>query len=576
VGTRTNNQFGSRVFHWRTATIFLVALILSGCSTSHHRRSADKEVYRIIEQAENRIFGRTNDFTIDTSYSSRKPKDITATELIDDRLQTNRRLLTLEGALELAATRSRTYQAEKERLYLTALTLTGARYQFTPQFFANSQARYARDAAGEQTGTVNSQVGVDQLVRSGGRLGVSMANDILRYYTGDPRRSVISTLSVNLVQPLLRGFGRNNAAVESLTQAERNVVYAVRNYSFFQDEFALEIVSDYFALLAQKDTIRNRYTNYLNLGLSTKRLEARAKDREALVDVDRARQEELSSKNTYVNALASYRTSLDQFKIKLGLTLGEQILLEDQALKDLEQIGMIDVTLDPQEAYSIAVKKQLTILNAIDAFEDSKRKVRVAADRLKADLNLIADASLASDEPTDYTTFDPDKIRAGVGLQLDLPLDRLNERNDYRSTLISFESQLRNLTLTLDQLRDSIARGLRTVAQRRQNFEIQSNALVLANRRVASTALLLEAGRVEVRELLDAIDSQIQVQNQLTVSRVDYHLSRLQLMLDIGALNKELPQFWLKDHLAGFIPGARPAATEFDDKVLTPEEYFNN
>ena len=46
-----------------------------------------------------------------------------------------------------------------------------------------------------------------------------MANDILRYYTGDPRRSLISILTVNLSQPLLRGFGRNNPLVENLTQA---------------------------------------------------------------------------------------------------------------------------------------------------------------------------------------------------------------------------------------------------------------------------------------------------------------------------------------------------------------------
>jgi hypothetical protein len=50
-------------------------------------------------------------------------------------------------------------------------------------------------------------------------LSASLANDILRYYTGDPRRSLISILTVNLSQPLLRGFGRNNPLVENLTQA---------------------------------------------------------------------------------------------------------------------------------------------------------------------------------------------------------------------------------------------------------------------------------------------------------------------------------------------------------------------
>ncbi len=164
---------------------------------------------------------------------------------------------------------------------------------------------------------------------SGGQLGVNLANDILRYYTGDPRRSILSAISVNLAQPLLRGFGRNNPAVEALTQAERNVVYAVRDYKFFQDEFAMEIVNDYFTLLAQKDIIRNRYKDYQSWVQSTKRLEARANDREKLADVDQARQQELTAKNSYINALANYRNSLDQFKIRLGLPVGESVHLDD-------------------------------------------------------------------------------------------------------------------------------------------------------------------------------------------------------------------------------------------------------
>ena len=31
------------------------------------------------------------------------------------------------------------------------------------------------------------------------------------------------------------------------------------------------------------------------------------------------------------------------------------------------------------------------------------------------------------------------EIRAGVGVELNLPIDRLRERNDYRATLIDFE-----------------------------------------------------------------------------------------------------------------------------------------
>jgi outer membrane protein TolC len=554
-------------------------LPLCGCGPAHYRRSADKEVYGIVEQVEGRIFGHTNAFTIDTAYSSRDPKTLLPSELIQDRLQTNRRLLSIEGALGLAVNQSRRYQSAKESLYLSALTLTGQRHEFGPQFFASAAGTLTRDSQGEVSVSVPSRVGVSQLLSTGGRLSARLANDILRYYTGDPRLSVVSLISVDLAQPLLRGFGRNNPSVESLTQAERNVVYAVRDYGFFQEQFALEIVNDYFGLVAQKEIIRNRYTNYLGRVQSTKRLEARVGDRERLADVDQARQAELTAKNNYVNGVAAYRTSLDQFKVKLGVPLGETVFLEDQTLDEMEQNGLVPAALDPDQAYRIAVQRQLQILNAIDRFEDRKRKIQVAADQLRTDLNFIASASLSSEPPTDYTRFDPDRIRSGVGLELNLPLDRLSERNNYRATLVNFEAGLRDLTLTLDTLKDSIQRGLRTLDQRRQNYEIQQNALELADRRVASTTLLLEAGRAEVRDLVDAQDAQISAQTSVTAALVDYQQTRLQLLLDIGALDTGLPKFWLRDPLSAFFAGARtqlPAAAPAEQPMLPPDQCFDN
>jgi outer membrane protein TolC len=557
------------------------AWVLAGCTAGHYRRSADKEVYGIIEQYERKIFGHTNAFTINTPYSARKPQAIPPAELIENRLQTGRRALTIAQALDLAVSSSRDYQSAKEILYLTTLTLTGKRYAFSPQFFATSTGKVGRESDADEFGSVNSKIGVNQLLQTGGQLSASLANDILRYYTGDPRRSVISLISVNLAQPLLRGFGRNNPAVESLTQAQRNVVYAVRNFSFFQNQFALGIVNDYFGLLAQRDNTRNRYTNYLGRVQSTQRLEARAADRERLADVDQARQAELTAKNNYINAVAAYRNSLDQFKIKLGLPVGEKLALDDQELDEMEQHGLVPASLNPEAAYRVATEKQLQTLNAIDEFEDTKRKVRVAANQLLADLKIVADANLQSDSPNQYSQFDPDKVRANLGLELNLPIDRLLERNSYRSALVTFEAGLRTLTLTLDNLRDSIGKGLRTLEQSRQNYEIQKNALELANRRVDSTTLLLEAGRAEVRDLVDAQDAQISAQNAVTAALVGYQQTRLQLMLDIGALDTEVPKFWLKDHLAAFLPGQAPVpgnlppAKSGEQPVLPPERYFN-
>ena len=57
-------------------------LLLAGCTSSHQRKAADKEAYGIIQQKQRTATGSTNAFTIDTPYSSRKPEDIKADEIL--------------------------------------------------------------------------------------------------------------------------------------------------------------------------------------------------------------------------------------------------------------------------------------------------------------------------------------------------------------------------------------------------------------------------------------------------------------------------------------------------------------
>lgn len=529
-------------------------ILLCGCTASHYRRAADKEVYKIIDQVESRVFGQTNAFSIETRYSSRKPSEILPPEIIEERSRTNQRVLSLSEALDLAVEHSREYQAQKEQLYLSALSLTGARYQFTPNFFADSTADISGTGSDTQIGSVGSRVGVSQLFKSGGQLSVSLANDLLRYFIGKPagaaRNSAIDTISVNLSQPLLQGFGWNDPAVENLTQAERNTVYAVRTFSQNQKQFDMNIVNDYFNLLSQKATVRNNYTNYLRRVDLFKYTEARAVDRVRAADVEDARTAELTARISYINSVAGYLTQLDGFKLRLGVPVSDALYLNDSDLRDLESAGLIPVAMNGDEAFDVAVDANLDILNAIDRFEDSKRKVRIAADQLKPGLTLFANASVSSDPPDDYADFDPNRIRYQAGLSLDNLVDKLPIRNNYRATIISFESQLRSLVASLDGLRDRIERGFRSLEQQRQNFISRQASLAVAARRVDMNQTLLEAGRVQVRDLREAQDALIEAQNNLTDSIVSYLDARLQLLFDIGILTTSDDHFWLRDPLA--------------------------
>jgi outer membrane protein TolC len=560
--------------HGVVALALLAGGAFSSCTTAQYRRSADKEVHGIIRQKEARVLGRTNEFSIESRYSARDPNEIKKDEILQDRLKIEKRRPDLSEALKLAIENSRAYQFRKESLYLSGLTLTRDRYDFRPHFFGNLASARSRTAEGEQTGEGHSNVGVNQMLKSGAAVGLNIANDLFRYFTGDPRRTAVTTLSANLVQPLLRGAGSRIAA-ENLTQSERNVVYEIRSFSRFQNTFALDIVSNYYRILQQRDLVRNEYNNYQSLILVRNRVEALVGRGDfSQIQVDQARQDELSAKNRYIFAVQNYQAQLDQFKNILGLPLGTELLLDDSALEQLNAVGLLPVTANEDEGYEVAVQRRLDLLNEIDRFEDSQRRIRVAANQLKADFNLVGDASLASRGPTDYAHFSFNDVQASVGLQLNLPIDRLKERNDYRAALIGFERQIRALAQALDDVREDIRRGMRNVKQARQSYQIQKNAVELANRRVESATLSLQAGRVQIRDLLEAQNAQVQARNALTQTLVDYHLARLRLLIDAGVVDTGEDRFWLTAYTVGKTPaatGPEPAASE---EVIPPDELF--
>lgn len=551
---------------YRFNLILVVALLFAGCTAKQYHQRADKEVYKIIGEKQEVVFGKTNAFTINTPYSDRKPNEIKPEELIEDRDREGKVVLTLQDALRIAVENNRQYQLRKEDLYVTTLGLTMQRWAYVPQFFAGSTATGIRTANGDRQIQVNSGVGFDTLFKTGGRLTVDLANDLLSFYSGGRQDSTISTIAIGLSQPLLRGAGAKIAA-ENLTQAERNVIYAIRSFAYYQDTFAYDIVQTYMRLLQQQDTVKNQYENLISRVSVRERSEALAFDRLAPFQADLARQEELAARNSYIFAVGRYRTSLDNFKLTLGLPAGLDIQLDNAALKDLEALGLLPVPITEDEAVKVALDKRPDLLNEIDVFEDSKRKILVARDRLKPDLILFANASLDSREPDDYTRFSPQDYSLNGGVRLDLPLNRKLERNNYRTSLISFERQLRTLTLFLDDLKTDLRADLRLLEESRQTYEIQNRAKALADRRVENSELSLQAGRIQVRDVVDAQTARVQAYNAATAALVDYHLTRMRLLLDLGVLKTAKDRFWVDP---GPFVAAEPSVAPATDPAVTP------
>ena len=540
-----------------------------GCQTEGHRADADAEVLAILNERSRQILGEEAGTNLVSTTVGERPDTVSPARIIQERFADGGRTLTLPAALEMAERHNRSYQLQRETLYLQALSLTGTRHKFVWNPSSTVDLGIARQTDGGLRGDSDADVSVQKLFQTGASVTATLANDLVLYFDGKPK---VPDLTLKLTQPLLRGAGAEIAA-EVLTQAERDVVYAVRDYSHYQKTFAIETVGEYFRVLQDKDAVRNSYNNYLNLQKARDRAEAMAEaERLARYQVDQARQSELSARVKYLKAVESYRQALDSFKQRLSLPLGEALRLEDRALTDLVAQGLTPLELDERHGYLMAVTNRLDVLNEVDRFEDAQRKVRVAASDLKPGLDVVVDASLKKQF---YSSFSPEEFASTSGLKLKLPLNQLTERNAYRTSLINFEKQMRKLATELDSLRENIREGIRALEQERENYFIQKAALDLARQQVEVMPLLLQNDDADIRDQLEAQADLVEAQNDVTSAVVDYHVARWNLLKNLGALSVEGEQFWLKNQsVSGSSTADNPETAEILPEVITPEQVF--
>lgn len=175
-------------------------------------------------------------------------QDVVATNYSKSAVLPQIEKLTLEEAVELSWVHSRDYQTQVENVYLVALALTLQRFQFDLQFVGFSGRPSSEVTLEDTPGTGdsvnwNNTVGVRQLFPSGAQFIAELANNTLWLFSsGGKSDSTASVFSYSLVQPLLANSGRR-FVMEGLTQAERNMLYAIRDLARYRMGFFTTVVA---------------------------------------------------------------------------------------------------------------------------------------------------------------------------------------------------------------------------------------------------------------------------------------------------------------------------------------------
>lgn len=583
----------------RGVTLCVAGAVLSACSTTRYKENADREVYGIIESKAPQVTGMTTDFSIEADPESSDLTHLPMATIAEPALGESEAtaveayVLSLEDALALAVHNSRTYQNRKESLYLEALALTLDRHRYTPIFSGGLAGEYSRttanvveptdlskalafsnefirdieavtgtpadllnayadvvESAGILTGTTGTKTeivsdravagstnaGVNWLLEGGGRIGLNLTSNFLQFLTGDTTSLTSSVLSGSFTQPLLRGAG-SAVALERLTQAERDVLYALRNFSRFRKEFAVQVCSSYYGVLQNLDTVRNNYNSYQNFQRNAERERDFATEgRSTPASVGRQESAALNAENRWINSARSYQERLDEFKILLGLSTRTPIILDNAELDELRATGLRHPDIAVDDAVTVAFTARLDLHTERDRLEDSIRIVDVAANALLPDVTLVADANVRTAGEDNFQRLDFRRANWSAGLDVDLPFDRKAERNAYRTALIALERTRRDLSLAEDAIALDVRSAWRNLESARRNYVVAQKSVDLNLRRVEEQELLAELGRGSALDQVDAQNNLTQSQNELTDSLISHTLARLQFWLDMGIL----------------------------------------
>jgi outer membrane protein TolC len=520
----------------RSVLLLLVLLpwLLGACrSAGSWGEDADEEVYSILEERLVQL-GAQPDFTIDPPANPLRAR----LQAAESAGSAEPLTLDLVGALQVAAENSRDWQVQRELLFRSALALTLERWNFSVQESGTLGAFASGigfDRNTEVDGGLLSNLNLVKLLGIGTKITADIGINLLETLGNGDAWDALTRLSLNITQPILRGFGRD-IVKEPLTQAERDVVYQARAYERFRRTFAVDVAERFFRVLERVDRLENEEANLANLARLRERNEALAEaGRLTDIQVDQARQDELSAEDRLVAVRRDLEAALDDFKFTLGLPIETVLVLEEGGLRRVEAWPALEAEIPEGEAVRLGLERRLDHATARDRVEDARRGVKVAADALRMGLDVSAAGTLVSagDEPDALRADDVDWI---VNLDLDLPIDRIPERNAYRDALITLAERGRSAEESADRVTSELRDALRNRDAARASFRIQSGSVVLAERRVESAALNLVAGRASTRDVLEAQESLLSAQNTLAGALTDTILAGLFLYRDMELL----------------------------------------
>ncbi|MCH7920635.1 MAG: TolC family protein [Planctomycetes bacterium] len=516
--------------------LWLLMGLLWGCGDRDHARIADRDAYQILDDKWDASFGSQSNYRIMDTPAL--PGDVTS-----DRSLSNYGTLTLPKSVALATAHNHLYQRQREALYRQALDLRLSRHEFENLFFGGGGAGLHGNDRDEVLGA-EANIGVNRLLYDGTRIGARVTLAWIDILSGNLWGGLTSILGVTVVKPLLRGASRD-LVMEGLTQAERDTLYEIRRFNRFRKTFVVGVITEYYRilLLGQRATHAEENAEALrHLHDWTQKLVAAG--RIPLHESNRIHQEVLQAQDAQLNAQRLYAQALDAFRVTLNLSGTARFRLDEEAFTTLQRAQMVLPAFDEREVIAAALSRRLDLANLADQVIDAERKVAVAEDQLRPELNLVAGTALPSSKLGDRARLQPYENEYGLGLEVDLPFDRLAEETVHRKTQIALMESRREYEEHSNLIAVEIRKAHRDLTEARDRHSLQTESLSLVEKRLAGTTRLLKLSRISTRRVLRSLEDLHQAKDADAEALVNYAVAALNFYRDTGILKVQPDGMW--------------------------------
>lgn len=340
-----------------------------------------------------------------------------------------------------------------------------------------------------------------------------------------------ATVGVNLVQPLYNAKTRTQ-----LEQVDKQLQQAEIGYRQAQQDLILRLVGDYFKVLTTQADMALINTKqkadslqYDRTGISTEAgLSSRTDLLEAKSNLDLTLAEQITTRNTFENALESLENLI-------GQTLAEVKAIEKQSHLPREKVVL-------EEALAKGMQQNLSVLSSQLQLEIAQDEVELKKQSNAPEVNLILGASYNEYDnvsPMMATQFQ-DRSTLSVGVNASMPLyDGGFEKAKVSQARYEVKKSIEGLRQVKEDVRLSIKQSVRNIKRSQAHVDALWQAKQSTEAFLEATETSYESGLRDLVDVLNARTGLLSAERNLITAQYQLLVENLKLEALINELDEE-------------------------------------